>query len=187
MEAVRVKVFRPDAARTNRWAEEHTLELILSNTWSSEASRIKVAVEPEVAESATEDSKDVAVVTPEGLVDVEAVSSSDEASSSSLSTETSGDNVEVPEEAVMSSAVLQVKVKVGFEIAYQIASFARHVFNVIEPARFVCGRLFSANFVKGDLDVLPFCANCLRKGQKDGCVAAESVDDFDGVFVTIPT
>ena len=80
----------------------------------------------------------------------------------------------------------RVKVRIGFEIAYQVASFTRHVFDVKDPTRFICGRAFSENFVRGDLDALPFCAMCMGRGKKIGCLAAENEEAFDGVLVTIP-
>ena len=151
----------------------HTLDLILSDKWL-------VDWQPEEASVA-------GAVTPVMCDEVGDDTISSEASSSSLSSDAPEEVDEAaPAESEESAAVLRVKVKVGFEIAYQVASFTRHVFNVEDPTHLVCGRTFSDNFVKGDLDVLPFCALCLRRGKKIGCLTAEDEKDFDGFLVAIP-
>ena len=71
------------------------------------------------------------------------------------------------------------------EIAYQVSSFKRHVFDVNDPSRFICSRPFSDNFVRGDLDALPFCAVCLGKGRRVGFLVSEDEKEFDGALVII--
>ena len=59
--------------------------------------------------------------------------------SSSVSSEASGN--EIVEEAsvdVLADESVPIKVKEGFGIAYQVASYARHVFKLADPDHFMC-------------------------------------------------
>jgi len=182
--AVSAGIFRPDSARPKRWQGSHTLESIISDKWAPKGSNGDQAITPvknmhEGASSSvdkachTEDPKDG--------------HASEEMSPSSPSSEVSGEDAAGDaEDTDKGELVEHIMVKAGFEIAYQVATFARHIFDASLPLHFVCGRPFSPNFIRGNLDVLPFCAQCLKRGMKLGCIADVGAEDFDGVLVTLP-
>ena len=115
------------------------------------------------------------------------VSCSARASPPSISSEASG-NEAVEEAAVdiLADAGMEMRLKVGFSLAYQVASCERYVFETDDPQLILLDRLYTSSYSKGDLGVLPFCAICLQKALRICCLEDSTVDEVDGRFVKAP-